>query len=86
VEEVGYDPARAVYLPTVVPPLLSLNRFQCEAITASQEYLAQQMDARVNAIKGAFKQFHRATMSLFVLMKILMMTSSPLITVVLLGD
>jgi hypothetical protein len=35
-----------------------LHRFQCEAIKACQEYLAQQMDARVNTNKGPCKQFH----------------------------
>jgi hypothetical protein len=44
---------------TVAPYVQKLHRFQCEAIKASQEYLSQQMDARVASTRGPFKQFHR---------------------------
>jgi hypothetical protein len=43
----------------IAPYVQKLHRYQCEAIKASQEYLAQQMDIRVNSQKGPFKQFNR---------------------------
>lgn len=43
----------------IAPYVQKLHRFQCEAINASQAYLASQMDARVASTKGPFKKFHR---------------------------